>query len=235
MTAPKGIAIPDHGRESPQRVRASVGSRYNARLSPSLFRAWISRYGSVTPVSSLPVIRCKTMPDESTPLVLPLGLSITAAQEQFSKAFITAVASLAGCAAAEPRPDHDSIDWTLSCRLHPRRPKLDLQVKSVSTPSGEGARIRYALKRKNYDELIPTELLAPRLLVLVVVPAQPTAWLSMSPDALILRHCAYWASLRGLPSTENDRSVTVEVPRANLFDVEALTRLMHVINEGGVP
>lgn len=167
--------------------------------------------------------------------MLPLGMPLTAAQEQFSKAFVTAVASLAGCAAAEPWPDHDSIDWTLSCRLPPRRPKLDLQVKSTSTPSAEEGHIRYALKRKNYDELIPTDLLAPRLLVLVVVPSQPAAWLSMSSDSLVLRHCAYWASLRGLPPTENDRSVTVEVPRANLFDAEALTRLMQVINEGGVP
>lgn len=166
---------------------------------------------------------------------LPLGLGLTAAQEQFSKAFVLAVASLAGCAAAEPRPDDDSIDWTLSCRLPPRRPKLDLQVKSMSGSLGAAANIRYPLKRKNYDELVPTELLAPRLLVLVVVPANPSAWVSMSPDALVMRHCAYWASLRGLPATDNEWSVTVEVPRANLFNVEALTRLMQAINEGGVP
>lgn len=175
------------------------------------------------------------MPDESVASVLPLGLTLTAAQEQFSKAFVMAVASRAGCAAAEPRPDDDSIDWTLSCRLTPRRPKLDLQVKSVSKPSDAEASIRYPLKRKNYDELVPTELLAPRLLVLVVVPAQPSEWLSMSSDSLVLRHCAYWVSLRGLPPTDNEWSVTVEVPRANLFDVAALTRLMQAINEGGVP
>jgi hypothetical protein len=111
------------------------------------------------------------MPDDSVNSALPLGLALTAAQEQFSKAFVMAVASLAGCAAAEPRPDDDSIDWTLFCRLTPRRPKLDLQVKSLSRPSFVESSIHFPLKRKNYDELIPTELLAPRLLVLVVVPA----------------------------------------------------------------
>ena len=174
------------------------------------------------------------MPSETGPSQLPLGLAITAAQEQFSKVFIMAVASLAGCAAAEPRPDDDSVDWTLSCKL-PRRPKLDLQVKSVSCPAGDGISIHYPLKRKNYDELIPTDLLAPRLLVLVTVPADPALWLTLSPEALVLRHCAFWASLRGLPASSNDWSVTVEVPRANLFDVEALTGIMHRISEGGVP
>jgi hypothetical protein len=57
-----------------------------------------------------------------------LGLSLAAAQEQFSKACVLATVSLAGCLVAEPKPDDDSIDWTWSCRLVPRRPKLDLQV-----------------------------------------------------------------------------------------------------------
>jgi hypothetical protein len=41
-------------------------------------------------------------------------------------------------------------------------------------------------------------------------------------------------SLRGLPATDNETSVTVQVPRANLFDVSALMGLMQLINEGGV-
>ena len=43
-----------------------------------------------------------------------------------------------------------------------------------------------------------------------------------------------WCSLAGLPASENESSVTVQVPRANLFDVAALTGLMQAINEGGV-
>lgn len=165
---------------------------------------------------------------------MPLGLAVAAAQEQFSKAFIMAIASLAGCAAAEPRPDDDSVDWTLSCKL-PRRPKLDLQVKSVSRPVEIETVFRYSLKRKNYDELTPTDLLAPRLLILVIVPAEPAYWLALSEEALVLRHCAFWASLRGLPPSSNSRSVTVEVQPANLFDVEALAGIMRRISEGGVP
>jgi hypothetical protein len=108
-------------------------------------------------------------------------------------------------------------------------------VKSITAPSGTEAEIRYPLKRKNYDELIPSDILAPRLLVLVVLPPDVTAWLSASPEAIVLRHCAYWTSLRGLPPTDNETRVTVGVPRANLFTSEALVGLMTRINEGGVP
>lgn len=175
------------------------------------------------------------MDEPRAPPPVGLGLSLTAAQEQFSKAFVLAVTALAGCAAAEPRPDHDSIDWTLSCRLAPRRPKIDIQVKSTATANGTDTAIHYPLKRKNYDELIPTDLLAPRLLVLIVVPANPLAWLTASSEALVLRHCAYWASLRRLPPTANESTVTIQVLRANLFDTRALVGLMRKINEGGVP
>lgn len=174
------------------------------------------------------------MPEPGLAQHLELGLSLTSAQEQFSKAFVIAVASLAGCSVAEPRPDDDSIDWTLSCRLKPRRPKLDLQVKSTGTGPEANKAIHYKLKRKNYDDLILSDLLTPRFLLLVIVPPSPESWLTATPDALVLRHAAYWHSLRGLPGTANESTVTVQVPRANLFDVTALTGLMRRINEGGV-
>jgi hypothetical protein len=174
------------------------------------------------------------MTEPTSPQSLGLGLNLSHAQEQFSKAFVLAVAALAGCSVSEPKPDDDSIDWTLSCRLPPRRPKLDLQVKSTSNDAGSETAIHYTLKRKNYDDLILSDLLTPRVLVLVLVPSAPPMWLSASPEALVLRHCAYWVSLSGLPATTNETYVTVRVPRANLFDVTALTGLMQAINEGGV-
>ncbi len=174
------------------------------------------------------------MSNVAGPHYLGLGLPLTLAQEQFSNAFILAIAALAGCGAAAPEPDVDSIDWILSCRL-PRRPKLDLQVKSTRAVLEGGDHVSYSLKRKNYDDLSLPELLAPRLLVLVVVPEDPADWLHTSPEQLVLRHCAYWLSLAGAPPTDNERSVTVQVPRANLFTVEGLTSLMQRINEGGVP
>ena len=69
----------------------------------------------------------------------------------------------------------------------------------------------------------------------MLVPPQPEAWLSVPSEQLVLRRCGYWSSLAGLPESENESAVTVHVPRANLFDVAAVTALMRAINEGGVP
>jgi hypothetical protein len=69
---------------------------------------------------------------------------------------------------------------------------------------------------------------------LVVVPPQPEAWLSVSLEQLVLRRCAFWCSLAGQPESDNESSVTVQAPPANIFDAGAVIGLMRPINEGGV-
>jgi len=153
-------------------------------------------------------------------------------QEQFADAFLLAVAAVAGFQAMKPPVDNDSVDWTIASRL-PRRPKIDIQMKSrgVEDADAEDDFIRYDLKRKNYDDLILTDLLAPRLLVLVLVPKGIEGWLALTPEQLILRRCAYWVSLAGQPPTTNETSVRVHVPRTNLFDVASLEGLMQRAND----
>ncbi|MFM5980640.1 MAG: DUF4365 domain-containing protein, partial [Sphaerospermopsis kisseleviana] len=47
-----------------------------------------------------------------------------------------------------------------------------------------------------------------------------------SETELCLRRCAYWVSLRGQPQTQNTETVTVYIPRKNVFTVDALKNLM---------
>src|SRR5260370_18483412 len=102
-------------------------------------------------------------------MLLNLGTPPTKRQEHFGDLFLLAVAHAAGCAVARPDTDNDSIDWTLSCRL-PRRPKLDVQMKTIATDqSGDGADIRYPLKRKNYNDLI-IEAFSPRIFLILPLP-----------------------------------------------------------------
>jgi len=163
-----------------------------------------------------------------------LGMAPSAQQECFGDAFLLAVAAAAGCAVSSRRPDNDSVDWTLSCRL-PRRPKLDVQMKTWTCDGGTGEHIRYPLKKKNYDDLVLVDLFVPRILVLVLLPDDPSEWLSLSPEQLVLRRCGYWALLAEQPKSGNAASVTVTVPRTNLLTVEALQGIMRRINEGGAP
>jgi len=163
---------------------------------------------------------------------LNLGMARTAQQERFGDAFLLAVASVAGCAYAKPETDNDSIDWTLSCKL-PRRPKIDIQMKTVSHNGQFADEISYSLKKKNYDDLILTDVLAPRILILVTVPEDIDLWLTVSQQELVLQRSAYWISLAGLQSSTNDTAVTVRVPTNQAFNVEQLRWMMQQINLGG--
>jgi Domain of unknown function (DUF4365) len=168
----------------------------------------------------------------TAPAPASLGMARPAQQERYADAFLQAVAATAGCALARPEVDDDSIDWTLSCRLLPRRPKIDIQMKSTALDDGLGTGIRYPLRKKNYDELITSNVIVPRLLVLVIVPDNLADWVSLSPTELLLRRCAYWLSLVGQPASTNLQSVSVSVPRSNVFDVAALQELVRRINVG---
>jgi hypothetical protein len=161
-----------------------------------------------------------------------LGMARTAQQECFGDAFLLAVAGVAGCAVSFRRPDDDSIDWTLSCRL-PLRPKIDVQMKTWTGDNGLGDTIHYPLKRKNYDDLILTDLLVPRILVLILVPSDIEEWLEQSANQLALRRCGYWVSLEGHTPTDNITSVTVSLPRDNVLTVDSLQRMMRQINARG--
>lgn len=158
-------------------------------------------------------------------------MDLNARQEQFANAFLITVAAVAGFTAAKPDVDHDSIDWTIASRMS-RRPKIDIQMKSRRIDAADTDDfIRYDLKRKNYDDLILTDLFTPRLLVLVLVPPDIGSWLELTPDQLVLRRCAYWVSLAGHSPTDNETTVRVTVPRSNLLNVGSLEALMQRAND----
>jgi Domain of unknown function (DUF4365) len=157
------------------------------------------------------------------------GTRSTTQQEHFGDLFLHAVVHIAGCVPAKPQIDDDSIDWTLSYRTLSRRPKLDVQMKTITTDEGDGDFLNYPLKRKNYDDLI-RNVMTPRILVLVTLPRDAETWLSQSKEQLVLRGCAYWVSLSGKSSSNNEISITIPVPRTNLLTVSALQEMMHNIN-----
>ena len=158
-------------------------------------------------------------------------MDLNARKEQFSNAFLLAVAAVAGCSVAKPSVDNDSIDWTMSNRL-PRRPKLDIQLKCTADDDGNGPSVAFRLKKKNYDDLTITDLISPRILLLVVVPEQIDDWILLTRNELTLRRCAFWISLVGQPPSGNEASVTVHVPRNQPFTVESLNGLMERTDHG---
>lgn len=156
---------------------------------------------------------------------------ITHRQEEFSRAFVHAVISSAGLR-LQPgaMPDDDSVDLTI-CARGPsgrvRSPKLDVQLKCMRGPMPE-ADFSYPLEVKNYNDLCPpmAEFAVPRVLVLVAVPRDPTAWSRQTPIALLLRHRAFWTCLHGLPPSTNTTTVSVAISLAQTFTPTSLSQLM---------
>lgn len=154
-------------------------------------------------------------------------------KEQFSFAYVRAVAAAAQVSVSEPTVDDDSIDLILQQRTgggRVRSPRVEAQVKCTAAKPVQPAHIAYPLKLKNYDELRPTNVLVPRILIVVLVPDDVADWLNHSEPELAMRRCGYWMSLRGEPATTNSTNVTVHVPRAHQFTVAGLQNMMQRIS-----
>lgn len=158
-------------------------------------------------------------------------------KEEFSRAYVRAVAAACGFAVAEPSVDDDSVDITLRARGPRgtvRSPMVDAQLKCTAQDVFRETTLALRVKRKNYDDLRATDVMVPRILIVVVVPEALDAWLEATEDALVLRRCGYWVSMRGAVAIEDD-SRTVSIPRSQVFDRAALGDMMDRIGAGGLP
>lgn len=83
-------------------------------------------------------------------------------KEQFSIAYVKAVASVAGFAVERITVDLDGVDVTICSRNTAgriRSPLVDVQLKCTGTNVLKDGVIKFPLKRKNYDDLIPLNVL----------------------------------------------------------------------------
>ncbi len=159
-------------------------------------------------------------------------------KEQFSKAYVQAVAACAGFSWSVPSVDDDSIDMCLHGTGGGgtiRSPRLDLQIKCTDRESPTTAQFSYSVKLKNYDDLRDESVMVPRILVVVLVPDSLPDWLKHSETELTLRRCGYWLSLRGMPDSTNTTGQTVQMNRLQQFNVDSLQAMMDRISNGELP
>ena len=162
-------------------------------------------------------------------------------KEQYSFAYIRAVAAAAGYGVNEASVDDDSIDLQIASRSTigtVKRPRLELQAKCLGDDTFNGDDFGYSLSLKNYDDLRDPDVQVPRILVVVRAPNDDESWLGGDDDGLLVRHCAYWFSLRGLPDHVSDAekpTKTVRLPREQRFDVAGLRAIMDRIGTGALP
>jgi hypothetical protein len=152
-------------------------------------------------------------------------------KERFSLAYIGAVAAHAGYLVVEARPiDKDSIDGELVSD-EGRRPRIEFQAKSTARHLLRAGELVFPLSIKNYDDL-RRDVSTPRILIVVVLPSSDRDWLIHGEDELRVRHCGYWLSLAGWPATMNRRTVSVRIPRSQVFNTLQLREMMGRANRG---
>ena len=162
-------------------------------------------------------------------------MQLSMKKEEFSRAFVLAIAAKAGCSNSKPSVDCDSVDLTLSMDgiqgALLQSAGLDIQLKCTSQDLENDGVFKFPLPIKNYNDL-RAKVMTPRILVVVQVPEEIEDWLLQDSDKLCLFKCAYWYSLAGLPDTNNTSSVTVHIPTTQVFTAKFLEDAIHKIANG---
>ncbi|MCP3779811.1 DUF4365 domain-containing protein [Paenibacillus sp. MZ03-122A] len=158
-------------------------------------------------------------------------------KEGLSKAYAIAVAHKAGMNFARPDFDYgfDGIFrdiQNVNGRYCDNGWSIDIQLKSTINVLYEKDCIKYDLEAKNYNDLVATEVGAPRMLVLFVLPKDQDQWLNITEDGTILKNCAWWYSLKGMEPTKNANTVRVSIPKEQLLTEVSLRQIMNKVKTG---
>jgi hypothetical protein len=169
------------------------------------------------------------------PTVPPPYAAIPHRQEQFSGVYIRAVCAVTGCGVEVPSIDHDKVDFSIRSRVRGSvrtKPQIDVQLKCQMSGHAIADPISYSLDLETYDNLRDPLVSNPRILVVVFVPSNVNEWISQSDKELVMRHCAYWISLKGAAASSNATSQTVYLPQKNVFNPSALQAMMSNTSNG---
>lgn len=159
-------------------------------------------------------------------------------KEEFSKAAVHAIASKAGYQISRSEVDVISKDFTIEsvgADKTDSHPKIDVQLKCSTPKIVFRNELRFPLKLKNYNDLRSSHRSTPQILIVMIVPEQIDDWMEISTDEILIRHCCYWKSLRGLEATTNRRSVTITIPTDQIFTPTALSEMMIRVHLGDLP
>ncbi|NEQ69240.1 MAG: DUF4365 domain-containing protein [Symploca sp. SIO2D2] len=152
-------------------------------------------------------------------------------KEEFSYGYIQLICSISGCSVEKSgrARDNSGIDVTIIASDEIGdidSPRIDAQVKCTTLAKENNDVVKYPLKVENYNKLINLKCFVPQILIIVLVPQNIDNWLEISEKETIMKKCGYWISLKGKEQTNNKKTVTVEIPKENLFTPEAISKLM---------
>jgi hypothetical protein len=160
---------------------------------------------------------------------------VTHRQDELSQACLRAICAVTGCGIEKVTLDHDKVDYIVSARIKgsvKSKPKIDIQAKCEMRGIDSRDPIPYSLDVETYNNLRDPLVANPRILVVLFIPKDIAEWASQSNEQLVLRHCAYWVSLKGAAESNNSVGQTVYLPQKNRFTPDALRNMMNQTCEG---
>ncbi|MEC3974101.1 DUF4365 domain-containing protein [Amycolatopsis sp. H20-H5] len=159
-------------------------------------------------------------------------------QGRFATAYVRALAAAAGLLVYGYDLENDGID--LGLRLPGKgggvaSPGVEVQVRTWSRVSAtpRGAEWHFAgLDEVNFNRLAGADFTVPRFLVMVRTPPESGGYVTFETEGMLLRHLAYYHSLRDEPLIETPdprRRRTLRVPTSNVLTAQSLLNLIHPV------
>jgi hypothetical protein len=176
----------------------------------------------------------------ATARIVPVDpIRFTKLMEQLQEGYVASVAATAGCSVEFTRRDLYTLDAMIIKSLDEERQEISLKAQLKCTTRGKPdpakGSFSYQFKRAADFKRLAMPRKDPKaiLLVMVTTPVQ-VEWTECDHEMLTVRHCCYWVSLEGRTVRPGVKSPTVQVPTANIFDSEALTKIMDKLDRGEV-
>lgn len=173
-------------------------------------------------------------------LVMVNPRTFTDAMEQLQESYVSAVAATAGVAVQNVYRDLHRYDLELV-----RQPSASVeevsvkaQLKSTTSISVKPGATHFDYRfesRSAFDSLAMIRTSIKHILIVMLVDRDQSRWSEVDDQAMLTRRACYWVNLEGHAAPERPLKPVVSVPRANLFDANALTGILNRIEAGGTP
>ncbi len=152
-------------------------------------------------------------------------------EESLCFAHIYALAGIAGVNYSAQRYDY-GVDGQFSAIVR-RRSRLvdsgfplDFQAKATVDWELVDGNIVYDLESKTYNDFVGRSADATTMiLILLCLPRDRNGWHEANCDETILRHCCYWHTITGEP-TSNTSTKRIYIPARQLLTPAALNELL---------
>lgn len=165
---------------------------------------------------------------------VPAGsIPTSAMKEEISRAYVHMVASAAGLTLGTWGTDYDGIDVTLRSKVDfggisgCLGSELDLQLKCTGQESAvRDETVAWSLDARTAEILRATHRYSLGVFCVMVVPQDPGFWLHHSTEGILARSQMYWIRGQDIPSPGENNSVTVHLPKTNIFTAQNALNLI---------